>query len=256
MRDATRCPPHTPCAASEPAHGVCGGHSTDSALALLALRYAAGELDPAETELFESRLGVDQAARDALAEAVRLSAAASGLPTPAPDPLVREAAREKLQPTWATRLFPRRPYRGHPLAWAGGGGLAAAVVAVVLPVLTAEPPAVVTLLPADQTSQLAFTTALTDQPPIDEGTGNALATESSPPLNATDPLVNPKLNPMRYEERSPLTGRMLPQLPSEPATGVTVPSTPVPTSGPRAEVPTEQEAAQPMGTIEGTTKKG
>jgi hypothetical protein len=243
MRDATRSVPLTE-------------HPTDSTLALLALRYAAGELDPAETEVFESRLGADQTARDALAEAVRLSAAASGLPAPTPDPLVREAAREQLRPTWATRLFPRRPYRGHPLAWAGvGGGLAAAVVAAVLPTLTADPPAAVTLLPVDQNSQMAFMTAIVDQPLIEEGTGNALASESYPPLNATDPQANPKLNPMRYEERSPLTGRMLPQLPSEPATTVTVPS-PMPTGGPRAEVPTEQEAVQPMGTTEGSTKKG
>ncbi|MBX9580133.1 MAG: hypothetical protein K2X87_07470, partial [Gemmataceae bacterium] len=48
------------------------------ALEALALRYAAGRLSPAAAAAFEARLETDQAARDALAEAVQLSAAALG----------------------------------------------------------------------------------------------------------------------------------------------------------------------------------
>jgi hypothetical protein len=100
-------------------------------LALTALRYAAGELLPAEAAAFEGRLAADQAAREALGEAIRLSAAALHRPAPDPDPLVREAVRDELRPTLVSWLFPRRRYRGHPLAWAGlGGALAAGLAAV------------------------------------------------------------------------------------------------------------------------------
>jgi hypothetical protein len=95
-------------------------------LALTALRYAAGDLPPADAAAFEDRLAHDQEAREALGEAIRLSAAALDRPTPAPDPLVREVVREALRPTVFSWLFPRRPYRGHPLTWAGLGGVVAA----------------------------------------------------------------------------------------------------------------------------------
>lgn len=95
-------------------------------LPLTALRYAAGELPPAEAVAFEARLAHDQAAREALGEAIRLSAAALDRPAPAPDPLGREVVRDALRPTVLSWLFPRRPYRGHPLAWAVLGGAVAA----------------------------------------------------------------------------------------------------------------------------------
>jgi hypothetical protein len=112
----------------------------DAELAVSALRYAAGDMPPAEAEAFEARLGDDQSARDALAEAVRLSAAASGLPDPCPDPLARKAVAERLFPTWVSRLFPRRPYRGHPVVWAVLGGGVAAVAAVVITLNSAPAP--------------------------------------------------------------------------------------------------------------------
>ena len=91
-------------------------------LALTALRYAAGELPAAEAAAFEARLAADQAAREALGEAIRLSAAALDRPAPAPDPLSARRSGTRLRPTVLSWLFPRRPYRGHPLAWAGLGG--------------------------------------------------------------------------------------------------------------------------------------
>src|SRR5215470_11557103 len=82
-----------------------------------ALRYAAGDLSPAEVAAFEARLAEDQDARDALAEAVRLSAAAIGQEPPAPHPSFRAAIRARLN---------LRAYRGHPLAWVGAGATAVA----------------------------------------------------------------------------------------------------------------------------------
>ena len=91
-------------------------------LAVLALRYAAGDLPPDQMTAFEERLADDQSARDALSEAIRLSASAVGQPVPAPSPGVRAGVRDRLFPTWLTRLFPRKSYRGHPVTWAGLGG--------------------------------------------------------------------------------------------------------------------------------------
>jgi hypothetical protein len=94
----------------------------DPTLQGTALRYAAGDLSPAEADAFEARLAADQDARDALAEAVRLSAAAIGQKPPAPDPSVRAASRARL--VW-------RDYRGHPLAWVALGAAAVAVCTLV-----------------------------------------------------------------------------------------------------------------------------
>lgn len=82
-----------------------------------ALRYAANDLPPAEAEAFEDRLGTDQDARDALAEAVRLSSAAVGQRAPEPDPAVRAATRARLD------LAGRRVRAA---LWAGAGALALA----------------------------------------------------------------------------------------------------------------------------------
>lgn len=108
-------------------------------LAVLALRYAAGDLPAGERDAFELRLAVEQSARDALAEAIRLSASALGQAPPTPSSAVRAGVRERLFPTWLTRLFPRRSYRGHPAAWAGLGGGVTAAVALVWLSLAGEP---------------------------------------------------------------------------------------------------------------------
>jgi hypothetical protein len=110
-------------------------------LALTALRYAAGELPATEAAVFDAQLAADQAARDALSEAIRLSAAALGRPAPAPDPLTRAAVLDRVRPTLIGRAFPRRPYRGHPLTWAGLGGVVAAGLTAVGVWLGDPPPA-------------------------------------------------------------------------------------------------------------------
>ena len=94
----------------------------DPTLPGTALRYAAGDLPPDEVAAFEARLADDQDARDALAEAVRLSAAAIGQPPPAPHPSFRAAIRARLS---------LRAYRGHPFAWVGLGGAVVAACAVL-----------------------------------------------------------------------------------------------------------------------------
>ncbi|MDY3553599.1 hypothetical protein R5W24_002702 [Gemmata sp. JC717] len=103
----------------------------DPALQSTALRYAAGDLGPAEVATFEERLAFDQDARDAVAEAVRLSAAALGQSAPKPGAAFRAGLRERL--TWT-------PSRG--LTWATGGAAVAAVCALIGLALAdhAEPP--------------------------------------------------------------------------------------------------------------------
>lgn len=204
-------------------------------LALVALRYAADELTPAEAELFEARLAVDQEAREALGEAVRLSAAASGVPAPAPDPLVRQAARERLHPTWAARLFPRRPYRGHPLAWAGVGGAVAAAVSLAVTHLSAEPTPVAPPL-----------VAAGDPPPEPSAGGSSRV--------ALDPHDNPMLNPMGMTDRSPVAGPLLPKLPTDPPAAAPGVPTPMPSANPRADGATEP--TDPGVNAEVGTKKG
>src|SRR5262245_4327828 len=102
----------------------------DPTLQATALRFAAGDLTPAEAAAFEARLADDQDARDALAEAVRLSAAALGQDPPAPHRSFRAAIRERLLGCWPSWLA-RRAYRGHPLVWAGLGAAAVAASAVI-----------------------------------------------------------------------------------------------------------------------------
>lgn len=121
-----------------------------------ALRYAAGDLSPGEVEAFEARLADDQSARDALSEAVRLSAAALGQSPPTPDSTFRASIRERLL-GWYPGWLSRRAYRGHPLAWAGLGSVAVAASALVglafaerVPHPASTPPTPVATTPAPQ----------------------------------------------------------------------------------------------------------
>ena len=143
------------------------------ALQSLALRYAAGELPPPETALFEKQLAADQDARDALGEAVRLSAAALGQAPPSPDRSFRGLIRERLRPlgAWRPRWLSRRAYRGHPIAWAilGAGVVAGATLTGLQLAATDSPPAVASIspppapaapLPQEPAEQLAPTPAV------------------------------------------------------------------------------------------------
>src|SRR4051812_40747615 len=86
-----------------------------------ALRYAAGDLSPTETAAFEAQLADDQDARDALSEAVRLSAAAIGQKPLRPHPSLRALLRARL--TWGG-------YRG-PLVWSAMGGATVAICTLI-----------------------------------------------------------------------------------------------------------------------------
>ena len=114
----------------------------NDALSLAALKYAAGELSPVDAAGFELKLADDPDAREALEEAVRLSAAAIGQPNLLPDPLFRQATVESLRTnrSWIGRLFARRPYRGHPLTWTGAGAAAMASVGSILLLKTPTSP--------------------------------------------------------------------------------------------------------------------
>jgi hypothetical protein len=112
-------------------------------LSLAALKYAAGDLDAVEADAFELRLADDADAREALAEAMRLSTAAAGHAEPKPDPLFQSLVVERLRPatSFLSTAIARRPYRGHPLTWttAGAGTTACAAVALWLALPTPEP---------------------------------------------------------------------------------------------------------------------
>jgi hypothetical protein len=92
--------------------------SPDDALAAHALLFASGLLRGDEADAFESRLGEDQAARDALCQAVQRlrGPAAQG-----PNPSYRQRVRERLR---------KRAVRVRPAVW-GWLGAAAAVLLVL-----------------------------------------------------------------------------------------------------------------------------
>jgi anti-sigma-K factor RskA len=113
------------------------GEPVREALALQALLYAGGELDATETAAFERRLGEDQAAREALVQAVQMRLALRGQGPLLPDPAYRRRVRSRLlprRPPWSG-LLDRRSYRGHPALWCGLG----AAAAVLLLALAAVP---------------------------------------------------------------------------------------------------------------------
>src|SRR5262249_52429152 len=102
----------------------------DPTLQATALRYAAGDLGPAEASEFEALLATDQAARDALSDAVRLPAGPLGQPPPEPHRSFRAAIRERLF-GWCPSWLARRAYRGHPFVWVVLGAFAVAACTVL-----------------------------------------------------------------------------------------------------------------------------
>ena len=83
-----------------------------------AFLYANGELNGVEAVYFERRLAEEQAAREALSQAVclceRLGSSARG-----PDPMYRERVRRRLRPEPGLDRFRGqiRVERGHPILW-------------------------------------------------------------------------------------------------------------------------------------------
>jgi hypothetical protein len=98
-------------------------------LAFQALLYAGGELDGEEAREFETRLASDQAAREALCQAVQVSSALGGVTATRPSPAWRAQARRRLLPArLRSGLFAPRSYRGHPAFWSGLGAAAAVLL--------------------------------------------------------------------------------------------------------------------------------
>jgi hypothetical protein len=107
--------------------------AVDPNLTALALLYANGELDAPESAAFESRLGEDQSAREALCQAVQLTQGLGGARPPAPSPAYRDRVRRGLanpaRPRrWWHALLRPRAYPGHPAAWLAAGALAASLL--------------------------------------------------------------------------------------------------------------------------------
>lgn len=143
----------------------------DPTLAATALRYAANDLPPADAAAFEARLAAEQEAREALAEAVRLSAAALGVDAPAPDSSFRALIRDRLRPlaAWMPRWLARRAYRGHPLAWAAlgavviGGATLAGLRLADPPAITAPTPPSTAALPEPATPMRSVVASAPEQ---------------------------------------------------------------------------------------------
>jgi anti-sigma-K factor RskA len=104
-------------------------------LVLRAMLYASGELDAGEAAAFEQRLGEDQAARDALCQAVELSQTFANEPQPAPDPEYRSRVRHRLRQRRRHRVG-LRPNQGaffnHPAFWSVLGAAIAVLLMVIL----------------------------------------------------------------------------------------------------------------------------
>ena len=102
-------------------------------LALQALLYASGELEGEELAVFEHRLGQEQAARDALAQAVELTLTMSGEPA-GPDPALRQRIRHRLRQRRRHRnsLSQSATFLGHPALWSAIGALVAVLVIVII----------------------------------------------------------------------------------------------------------------------------
>jgi hypothetical protein len=106
------------------------GDRLKNTLGFQAMLYAGGQLDEEDAKAFEHRLADDQAAREALCQAMQVLEPVDVPSALRPDPGYRQKVRAQLLVTgcfWQ-RLFAVRAHRGHPLLW----GLSGAALAFVL----------------------------------------------------------------------------------------------------------------------------
>lgn len=104
-------------------------------LILKAMLYASGELDPEEASAFELRLGEDQAARDALCQAVELTQSLAPEEPPGPDPSYRNQVRQRLRQRRRQRMsMSHSPtsFFGHPAFWSIIGAAVAILLIVII----------------------------------------------------------------------------------------------------------------------------
>lgn len=173
--------------------------AADATLRDQALRYAAGELSPIEAAAFEARLAGDPAAREAVAEAVRLSAAVLHCPPPAPDASFRAAACERLLHPRRPRWLSRRAYPGHPLLWVtlGAAGITAfALLITFVPPPAPPPPNIPPVTSPSNSSPMAespsplSSTALSESPDDETSLATAGASQTSPNTEEDHPPVS------------------------------------------------------------------
>ncbi|MBY0524479.1 MAG: hypothetical protein K2R98_13820 [Gemmataceae bacterium] len=105
-----------------------------SDLSVQALLYASGEMEAAEAAAFEQRLGEDQAAREALCQAVEFATLASGQAPPTPDPAYRDRVRATLRQRrrHMKKLVGQPPTFGPIALWMALGAIAAILMMLVL----------------------------------------------------------------------------------------------------------------------------
>jgi anti-sigma factor RsiW len=99
-------------------------------LELDAFLYVSGELDDEKAATFEKRLGGDQAAREAVCQAVQLVQTLGEATPVGPHPAYRARVRQRLQArpsVWQAFSRPRL-YRGHPALWSALGAAAAVLL--------------------------------------------------------------------------------------------------------------------------------
>ena len=102
-------------------------------LPLQALLYASGELEGEELAAFEERLALDQAARDALTQAVELSLTAEGKADQGPEPELRARIRHRLRQRRRARQAESQSsaWFSHPAFWALIGALVTILLLLV-----------------------------------------------------------------------------------------------------------------------------
>jgi hypothetical protein len=97
---------------------------------LQAFLYASGELEGIEAASFERRLGEEQAAREALSQAVLLCQPLGSQISAGPNPVYRECVRRRLRPRPNMERIVEQPRadRGHPVIWSVLGAAAAVLL--------------------------------------------------------------------------------------------------------------------------------
>jgi len=98
-----------------------------------AMLYASGELDAEAAAAFEQRLGEDQAARDALMQAVQFNGMAAGAAPLAPNPAYRHRVQQRLgqRRRHLRKMAVGRGFFGQPAMWAALGAIVAVIAMVV-----------------------------------------------------------------------------------------------------------------------------
>jgi anti-sigma-K factor RskA len=168
---------------------------TDPDLACTALLYASGELEEAQAAEFERRLAEDQAAREALCQAVQLNLTLAGQ-SAAPDPAYRARVRQRLQQRrrHMRKLAGSPAFFGQPAMWAALGAAIAVVLMLVLHHFASFP------TPNPPATQPGQTPPLADRQELEQKR-KQVSTQA-------DQLVQQLASPATEEERKAREGKL------------------------------------------------